>query len=171
SLGRLWIEMHPDSQLREQLDYLVPLEGELPRPEMRPVKEITFLDPASGTMHFGLVAYDMFAAMYRDELANTGKPGWPILSSVTSEDEIPAAIIANNLFGIDIDLRAVQLSALVLYIRAKTDNPKAVVRDTNLACADVLPPKETALDAFLIKSGLERPMYAHLIKSLWTNLK
>ena len=29
--------------------------------------------------------------------------------------EIPAAILANNLFGIDIDLRAVQLSALALY--------------------------------------------------------
>ena len=33
--------------------------------------------------------------------------------------EIPAAILANNLFGIDIDLRAVQLAALALYLKAK----------------------------------------------------
>lgn len=79
-------------------------------------------------MHFGLVAFDLFVEMYREEMANAGKPGWPEKPPVESEGEIPAAIIANNLHGIDIDLRAVQLSALTLYLKAKTLNPKVQLK-------------------------------------------
>ena len=102
--------MHPASGLQEKLDYLVPLAGEIPR-KMKPVKEIEVLDPACGTMHFGLVAFDLLAEMYREEIEKAGQPGWPEKPSVPSKEAIPAAIIANNIFGIDIDLRAVQLSS------------------------------------------------------------
>ena len=75
--------------------------------------------------------------MYREELANAGKAGWPAQASVQSEMQIPAAILANNLFGIDIDLRAVQLAALALYLKAKATNKESVLTESNLACADV----------------------------------
>jgi hypothetical protein len=75
--------------------------------------------------------------MYREELAHAGQPGWPAQPSVATEPEIPAAILANNLFGIDIDLRAVQLAALALYLKAKGANKQAALTKTNLACADV----------------------------------
>jgi hypothetical protein len=39
------------------------------------VREITFLDPACGSMHFGLVAFDLFEKMYREELEHAGQPG------------------------------------------------------------------------------------------------
>jgi len=122
TLGRLWVQMHPDTCLigAALLDYLVPLEGEIPPEPLRPVKEITLLDPACGAMHFGLVAFDLFAAMYQEELERAGEPGWPATPSVSDAAEIPAAILAHNLFGIDIDLRAVQLAALALYLKAKT---------------------------------------------------
>src|SRR5690606_5799227 len=110
TLGRTWIQMHPDSRLKERMHYLVPLAGDIPRQPLKPVAEITVLDPACGTMHFGLVAFDLLAEMYREELEHAGEPGWPAEPSVASEAEIPAAIVANNLFGIDIDLRAVQLA-------------------------------------------------------------
>ena len=64
SLGRLWLQMHPDSSLVDQLEYLVPIQ-DAPREPLRPVREITLLDPACGTMHFGLVAFDLLAKMYR----------------------------------------------------------------------------------------------------------
>jgi hypothetical protein len=137
SLGRLWLSMHPDSKLAEALESLVPLPANPSKPALKPVKEIRVLDPATGTMHFGLVAFDLFVRMYREELENAGKPGWPTHASVTKEEDIPAAILTNNLFGIDIDLRAVQLAALALYIRAKTTNKGAVLTDSNLACTDV----------------------------------
>lgn len=137
SLGRLWIEMHPDSRLRGQLDYLVPF-AERDRAPLRSVSKITLLDPAAGAMHFGLVAFDLFLAMYREELARAGEPGWPARPPVGREQDIPAAIIANNLFGMDIDPRAVQLSALALLLKARRVNPAAAITDHNLACADVL---------------------------------
>lgn len=137
SLGRLWLSMHSESKLADALESLVQLSTNPSKPALKPVREIRVLDPATGTMHFGLVAFDLFVQMYREELENAGKPGWPARASVTMEEEIPAAILANNLFGIDIDLRAVQLAALALYLRAKTANKGAVLAESNLACADV----------------------------------
>jgi hypothetical protein len=137
TLGRLWLSMHPDSSLTDVLGYLAPLPTDPPKPPLKPVKEIRVLDPATGTMHFGLFAFDLFVQMYREELTNAGTPGWPPQASVENEEQIPAAIVANNLFGIDIDLRAVQLAALALYVRAKATNKGAVLVDSNLACADV----------------------------------
>src|ERR1017187_76134 len=137
SLGRLWLSMHHDSHLAERCAYLIPLPAGPPASAMKPVKEIRVLDPATGTMHFGLVAFDLLAEMYREELANVGRPGWPAQPSVAADAEIPAAILANNLFGIDIDLRAVQLAALALYLKAKGANKQATLTASNLACADV----------------------------------
>src|SRR5262249_4612933 len=129
--------MHKDSQLEGELLYLVPLAGPQPSSRMRSVKEIRLLDPATGTMHFGLVAFDLLAKMYEEEIANAGKPGWPTEPPVARDAEIPAAILANNLFGIDIDLRSVQLSAVALYLRAKSYSRDTVLSESNLACADV----------------------------------
>jgi hypothetical protein len=137
SLGRLWLSMHQDSDLAERCAYLTPLPAGPPASAMKPAREIRVLDPATGTMHFGLVAFDLLAEMYREELTHAGRPGWPAQPSVATESEIPAAILANNLFGIDIDLRAVQLAALALYLKAKGANKQATLTESNLACADV----------------------------------
>jgi hypothetical protein len=170
TLGRLWIQMHSNSILREHLAYLVPTgEGTTLR-DLRPVSEITLLDPACGSMHFGLVAFDLFAEMYREELEHAGEPGWPETPSVSSEDQIPTAILQNNLFGIDIDLRAVQLSALTLYIKAKGMNKQAEVSDHNLASADILVLNGAPLGTF-IKEMRFRPIYERLLRKLWERLE
>lgn len=137
SLGRLWLSMHPDSTLAAAMEYLVPLAEEPPRVTLKPVRDIRLLDPATGTMHFGLIAFDFLVQMYQEETANAGKSGWPATPSVSADEDIPGSILANNLFGIDIDLRAVQLAALALYLRAKQTSKRVVVTDVNLACADV----------------------------------
>src|SRR5439155_10875084 len=79
-------------------------------PEQRLVKEIRILDPACGTMNFGLVAIEMLDAMYREELKTHGASR----ASVSNEDEIPHAILKHNLFGIDIDDTALELAAQTL---------------------------------------------------------
>ena len=122
-------------------------------------------------MHFGLVAFDFFAAMYREELERAGEEGWPAAPSVASEDDIPAAIIEHNIFGIDIDLRAVQLSALALYLKAKSLNPKAQITGSNLACADVMPLNGARLGTFLREARFTRPVYERLIRALWERLR
>ncbi|WP_053765322.1 BREX-1 system adenine-specific DNA-methyltransferase PglX [Leptospirillum ferriphilum] len=171
TLGRLWLELHPDSQLAPSLDYLVPFKTtDYPPPMTRSVKEVTFLDPACGTMHFGLVAFDLFVNMYREEMQNAGKPGWPQKQPVASEEEISDAIIAHNLHGIDIDPRAVQLSALTLYLKAKTLNPKARISESRLACANV-----HMLDGDNLKDFVEQmklgPIYRRILTALQARLK
>lgn len=170
SLGRLWIQMHPDSRLLNQLDYLVP-DPDAPAVPLRLVREITLLDPACGTMHFGLVAFDLFAEMYQEEIDRTGDPGWPNLPSVQNSNDVPAAIIEHNLFGIDIDLRAVQLSALALLLKARALNPNAHITDHNLACASVAPLDGSHLAVFLETSHFEHSIYIRLIQGIWDRLK
>lgn len=137
SLGRLWMSMHPDSGLAKEMSYLVPMPADPPAAGLKMAKEIRLLDPATGTMHFGLVAFDWLVKMYREESDKAGQPGWPTEPSVKSQEEIAASILANNLFGIDIDLRAVQLSALSLYLRAKQTNKDVKLTESRLACADI----------------------------------
>ena len=167
----MWVDMHPDSQLDAKLEYLVPIEGKRKTP-LKSVREITLLDPACGTMHFGLVAFDVFVEMYREEMTNAGKPGWPQNSPLDGVEQIPAAIVAHNIHGIDIDLRAVQLSALTLYLKAKTLEPKATLRESRLACADIHMLDGNRLQEFLTQAGLqERPIYGRVLTALQNRLK
>ncbi len=167
TLGRLWLEMHPDSpRVRQKCDYLVPeplaVEEEVetgerkfqldpdspvnnhqaaPRRETKPVTELKLLDPACGTMHFGHYAMEVFEAIYRDAR------DW---GDVTIDDErIPSAILENNLFGVDIDRRAVQLAALSLFMKARTMHPRAKVRQVNLVVADATLPNGSVRQKFL----------------------
>ncbi len=170
TLGCLWVKMHPDTRMKSWLEYLVPLGDDPLIESLRPVKEITLLDPACGSMHFGLVAFDIFYEMYREELECAGKPGWPETPSVTNEADIPSAILKHNLYGIDIDLRAVQLSALTLFLKAKSKNKEAVISDNNLACADVLAINGARLNKFLAEMRFG-PIYERLLRKLWEKLE
>lgn len=120
-----------------KLAYPVPLPASVPVPTSKPPKEIRIFDPATGTMHFGLVAFELLAEMCRQELINAGTPGWPAQASVQHETDIHGAILANNLFGIDIALRTMQLAAAALYLKTKSANKNAILTESNLAWADV----------------------------------
>lgn len=170
SLGRLWLEMHPDSRLAEKMTYLVPVEKTVARP-LKPISEITFLDPCAGSMHFGFVAFDLFVEMYREELACAGQPGWPAKASTANTDEIAASVAANNLFGIDIDARAVQIAGLALLIKTRTLQPKARVSDLNLACANVEQISGGKLDAFITQAKFTHPIYERILRSLSARMK
>jgi hypothetical protein len=170
TLGRLWLAMHPDSQLAFEMPYLVPRASDPRRVPVKSVREIRVLDPACGTMHFGLVAFDLLVKMYREEMAKAGKEGWPATRPVERQEDIPAAILANNLFGIDIDLRAVQLSALALYLRAKSNGPCTVLTDSNLACADVTifrgPHRGKIVSEMALPRGLSRQLFEQFCDAL-----
>jgi hypothetical protein len=171
SLGRLWIEMHPDSQLAQSLDYLVPFDNYQPIP-LKSVREIRLLDPACGTMHFGLVAFDLFVQMYQEEIAHAGSEGWLQEPPVQNESEIPASILAHNLHGIDIDLRAVQIAALALYIKAKTVNKNTSITTSRLACAHIQMANGEYLREFLERSRLsDQPIYERIFQALQTELE
>lgn len=135
TLGRLWLEAHPASKLKSKLDYLVPLENAF-QPPNRPIQigQLKVLDPACGSGHFLLGAFDLLVEMWREE-----RPEIPVW-------RIPALILERNLYGIDIDLRACQIAAAALFLKARTmyeslkgDDPQAqfAPRRINIVCADI----------------------------------
>ncbi|MFW9889712.1 MAG: Eco57I restriction-modification methylase domain-containing protein, partial [Candidatus Thorarchaeota archaeon] len=136
TLGRLWLESRGEmyrigegvknsgkGRIKEYCDYIVPEKDEHIQNEIEPY-EIKVLDPACGSGHFLVYAFDVLFRMYQE------------FDSSLPDERICELIIENNLYGIDIDLRAVQLAALSLYLKAKTLSSKTRIRKMNLVCAD-----------------------------------
>jgi len=107
SLGRSYVEAHPQSKLPVTWPYYIQPDTSNEQPErVFQLDELTLLDPCMGSGHFLRAAFDMFVAMYREQ--------HPEMSAV----QIANRILDQQLFGIDLDPRAAQLSALTLYLRA-----------------------------------------------------
>lgn len=112
SLGRLWLEANPQSQLKTKVPmdfYIEPAEDnpEVERVAINP-EEITVLDPACGSGHILVEAYDLLKAIYTER-------GY-------SSKDIPRLILEKNLYGLDIDERAAQLASLALLMKARADD-------------------------------------------------
>lgn len=115
SLGRMWYEMYPDSELCREWEFFLKPEPEdkTSRSKVKP-EEITFLDPCCGSGHILVYAFDLFFRMYQE------------LGYLDSE--IPELIISHNLRGLDICERAVQLArfSLLMKARAHTSDIKGI---------------------------------------------
>lgn len=95
------------------------------------LKEVKVLDPACGSGHFLVYAFDLLYAFYQEEAASTS------LSNQLSVDEIVNNILSYNLHGIDIDPRAVQLASAALYLKAKEKSPSFQISKINLVATDL----------------------------------
>ena len=206
TLGRLWLQMHPDSALQATAppplpderppdlvaaDYLVPRTGERIRyqrlddtgrvQKFKRARDVALLDPACGTMHFGQYAFELFYRMYLDEIEHAGETGWPAEPSVQEPREIPAAILEHNLFGIDIDPRAIQIASLSLMLTAKEAalrngfSPLDVrVRKTNLVVANAVNLGQDRLRTLIDRVGKldgTGPLRERLFGAVWDNLQ
>ena len=110
SLGRYWIERHPESQLASKLTYLVtPKDGsfETVNETISP-EELKVLDPCVGSGHFLSYAFDILLEIYRE-------CGW-------SDRDAAKSILENNLHGLDIDDRAAQLACFAVAMKARKYN-------------------------------------------------
>ncbi len=117
SLGRLWLESHPNEELKAQWEYYLEEAeqepevqkqlDELKDPNLNP-ENIKVLDPAMGSGHILVYAFDVLYEIY--------------LSAGYSEREIPTLILEKNLYGLDIDDRAGQLATFALLMKARSKN-------------------------------------------------
>lgn len=191
TLGRLWLEMHPDSpRVRAKCDYLVPEPAPAcdeaenddnrfipdpdspinnpnnpPRRKAKRPQDIRLIDPACGTMHFGHYAFEVFQEIYADAC----EQGWVLGLDALAEEEVPTAILKHNLYGVDIDLRAIQLAALSLFIKAKTAYPDAQIERVNLVVADAYLPEGTVREEF-IKQYAGEPVIQKAFREVFDSL-
>jgi type II restriction/modification system DNA methylase subunit YeeA len=107
SVGRYWIERNPESKLADELTYFVkPKDGNVPRVDEKIApQDLTVFDPCVGSGHFLVYAFDVLMKIYVEY-------GY-------SERDAASEIVKNNLFGLDIDSRAVQLAYFAVMMTAR----------------------------------------------------
>lgn len=104
SLGKYYLERHPESNLADSLVYLLPSDIKTVD-DNRPVTEYKFIDNAMGSGHILVYAFDVLMLMYEEE-------GY-------SRREAVHLILENNLYGLEIDKRAYQLAYFALMMKAR----------------------------------------------------
>lgn len=118
TVGRIWLDKHPDSPVRNEMKYFVEpsdKENYKPEPIIDNITQLKLLDPASGSGHILVVGFDLMMKMYKEE-------GYSTRNAVES-------IIKNNLFGLDIDDRAAQLANFAVLIKAASYYPDILISD------------------------------------------
>lgn len=150
SVGRLWLMAQPDStlaseweyyiqpaeqtdevnaQLKQLIDVRISEDGDTLNPE-----SITVLDPACGSGHILVEAYDCLKAIYLER-------------GYRSRD-IPRLILEKNLYGIDIDTRAAQLASFALLMKAREDDRRLFSNPPKLNIIALQDSQPERLDAF-----------------------
>jgi hypothetical protein len=168
----------------------------IPHRQLKDPREIRLLDPACGSMHFGLYAFDLFSVIYNDawEIAHsaegaakfgeTFKSFATLISSFENKAafllDVPRLIIEHNIHGIDIDPRAAQIAALSLWLRAQrawhqagiaaADRPQ--ITRSSIVCAEPMPGEKRMLRDFVDEQFelSERPAFAFLMEKIFDHM-
>ena len=107
SVGRYWIERNPNSTLADKLSYFVKPKNSEIKFINEPItpQELSTFDPCVGSGHFLVYAFEVLMEIYKEY-------GY-------SEREAAVEIVKNNLYGLDIDGRAVQLAYFAIMMKAR----------------------------------------------------
>ncbi len=135
------------------------------RPQKDP-RDLKILDPACGSGHFLLYAFDLLITIYEEAWNIPMMPPFSETGARLSDDyadletlrrAVPGLILRHNLHGIDIDPRAVQIAALALWLRTQrayqdlglspAERPR--ITKTNLVTAEPMPGDRELLDEFV----------------------
>lgn len=138
SVGRQWLQSHPYSGIKSIMPYYIePAEqseevnaelAQMVNPNLKP-EDIKIIDPASGSGHILVEAYRLLKAIYEEK-------------NYRSRD-IAQLILTENLYGLDIDDRAGQLTGFALMMLAREDDSRIFGRDIRL---NVMSLQETKID-------------------------
>ena len=127
SLGAQWLATYPHSSIRGQMDYYIkPAEqSEEVTAQLAAItpgtlnpEALTLIDPASGSGHILVEAYDLFKAIY--------------LERGYQKRSVAQLILEKNLFGLDIDGRAAQLTGFALMMKGRADDRRLFERGVKL---------------------------------------
>lgn len=162
SVGRLWLMANPSSTLASEWPYYIQPAEQTPEVQaeldaliqvrmdedggtLNP-ETITVLDPACGSGHILVVAYDVLKAIYLER-------GYRLR-------DIPRLILEKNLYGLDIDDRAAQMAGFALLMKARADDRRLfTTTDEN---GQPIPPKLNVLSLQESKGLDAQALYADL---------
>lgn len=167
TLGRIWYEMRQGStQLAQTCQYMVRDSKETyqERAKKDP-RDLRILDPACGSGHFLLYAFDLLIQIYEEAWNDLGSPKSKVTNSTLREDypdidalrrAIPELMLHHNLHGVDIDPRCAQIAQLSLWMRAqrayrdfgikRAERP--LIRRSNIIIAEPIPGEEDLVHQF-----------------------
>lgn len=127
SLGAQWLATYPDSPLKAGMEYFIqPAEqtdevnarlASITPSQLNP-EELTLIDPACGSGHILVEAYELFKAIY--------------LERGYRQRDVPQLILEKNIFGLDIDERAAQLTGFALMMKGRADDRRLFERGVKL---------------------------------------
>ena len=125
--------LHSEAERRWAYYVPQPIPDDAVQHARESVRDLKILDPAVGSGHFLVVAFDLLAALYREEARHRGEEGKP----QWSDQAIVERILEHNLHGIDLDPRAVQIAAAVLWLKAQQTCAAAHPRQLNLVASSL----------------------------------
>ncbi|MBL8841981.1 MAG: SAM-dependent methyltransferase [Planctomycetes bacterium] len=172
TIGRIWYEMRgTKTVLAERCEYLVRKPGEefAPRAKKDP-RDLRVLDPACGSGHFLLYAFDLLLAIYEEAHADPESPKSEATGKTLAEDypsldalrrAMPGLVLAQNLHGVDIDPRCAQIAQLALWMRAQRAYrdfgigraERSQIRRSNIVVAEPLVADEQIAKEFVARLG------------------
>jgi len=152
SLGAQWLATYPESTLKEQMEYYiepaeqadeVKVQLAAATPSTLDPERLTFIDPASGSGHILVEAYELFKAIY--------------LERGYRQRDVPQLILEKNLFGLDIDERAAQLTGFALMMKGRADDRQLFERGLKLNVMALV--NSAGFDAEGMEKGVELAHY------------
>ena len=141
SLGRLWMLNRPSSGLVNQMDYFIaPITEETDFLKIAKPEDLKVIDPACGSGHMLTYAFDLLYAIYEEE-------GY-------GPADIPRLILANNLYGTEIDPRAGALASFALAMKARAKQRTFFNKhvDPNVCVIDPISFRPNELDFLVARS-------------------
>lgn len=199
SLGRQWYEMNKgETALVDSCEYMVKRETEIflkkgeeiPQGKLnganyveyralKDPREILMLDPACGSMHFGLYGFDLFEQIYIEAWDNHPELMVDLRDKYMRDEfikQIPVYILRYNIHGVDIDARAIQIAGLSLWLRAQKSYDKIGLKPaerpsiikSNLVVAEPMPGDKQLLGEFT--KNLPGPI-GKLVRVIWDKMQ
>ncbi|GGP66828.1 BREX-1 system adenine-specific DNA-methyltransferase PglX [Shewanella saliphila] len=221
TLGRIWYEMTKgQTKLVDECEYLVKRPNEVfltegedaPEQEqtqglsqeellqqtvyiehrgLKDPREIKMLDPACGSMHFGLYCFDLFERIYDEAWDIEAAQGADVFVRENNQPSlmqsyhdkaeflthVPRLIIENNIHGVDIDPRATQVAGMSLWQRAHNSWQQAGIKPqlrpqitkSNIVCAEPMPGEKELLQEFT--SQLKPTVLGQLVEVIFDKMQ
>lgn len=201
--NEIWLQPGEDTPAEVAVNQAVSKEElvsqplHIPHRSLKDPREIRMLDPACGSMHFGLYSFDLYSKIYEEAWEIAKGVDHPAKeyesfarfvayaaefpSKIAFLREVPRLVLLHNIHGVDIDPRATQIARLTLWLRAQrawqeqrlqvVDRPP-IIR-SNIVCAEPMPGERGLLADFVDQQfpEAERGLVQRLLQAIFDKMQ